>query len=487
MQRLHTFILTTHRILGSLLSILFAMWFLSGLVMIYHTFPRVNKADKWSKMENLKSFRDLPAWEEIQASLPANEAIKHVTLNENLGQLIFHIQTDKDSYEQTADFSERTTVNASLIRQAVSKWNQSPIERIDTLFTLEQWIPFGALKQHFPIYKYYFADQDKHQLYISSKTAEVLQYTSREERCWAWLGAIPHWIYFTSLRQDVDRWITVVVVLSGIGCFFCLTGLYLGIHDIRLARHQRKLSPYKKFWYKWHHLIGTFFGLFVLTFCFSGMMSLVRVEDLGIRSRLDFNPHQRLRQMKPVSYPLDYREVIHAYPHQIRQLEWKQFGSIPFYQIWTDSGQVCVDARYPQSIKPLSITAEEIRSILQEVHGEEATLKIEWQTELDTYYISRKKEVSLPVWKVSIEDADASCYYIDPYSGEYKYIGRPARWQHWLYPAMHSLQIPGIATHNWLWHMIMWSLMLGGTFISLSGVWLTVKYIRRKIKSRHWK
>ena len=161
MQRLHAFILTTHRILGSLLSILFAIWFLSGLVMIYHSFPRVNKTDKWSKMENLKDFGNLPAWEEIQASIPADERIKRITLNENLGQLVFYIQTDKGNYERTADFSERTTVNVTHIRQTVSKWNQSPIERIDTLYTLEQWIPFGALKQHFPIYKYYFADQDK--------------------------------------------------------------------------------------------------------------------------------------------------------------------------------------------------------------------------------------------------------------------------------------------------------------------------------------
>ena len=76
MHKLHSFILTAHRILGTLLSILFCMWFLSGLVMIYHYFPRVNKTDKWSKMENLKDFGNLPAWEEIQASIPADERIR---------------------------------------------------------------------------------------------------------------------------------------------------------------------------------------------------------------------------------------------------------------------------------------------------------------------------------------------------------------------------------------------------------------------------
>lgn len=482
MQRLHAFILTTHRILGSLLSILFAIWFLSGLVMIYHSFPRVNKTDKWSKMENLKDFGNLPAWEEIQASIPAAERIKRITLNENLGQLVFYIQTDKGNYERTADFSERTTVNVTHIRQTVSKWNQSPIERIDTLYTLEQWIPFGALKQHFPIYKYYFADQDKHQLYVSSKTAEVLQYTNREERCWAWLGAIPHWIYFTSLRQDIDRWIAVVVTLSGIGSLFCLTGLYLGIRDIRLARRQQRLSPYKKWWYKWHHLVGTFFGVFVLTFCFSGMMSLVRVEDFGIRSRLDFNPHQFLNEMKVDSYLLDYRKVIQACPHPIRQFEWSQFGSIPLYQTQTDNGIITWDARQADSVKVLNLTATDVRQVLQDIHGEQSQIEIQWLTEQETYYTSRKKQLPLPVWKVQIKDSDASCYYIDPAHGTYRYVNRPARWQHWMYPAWHSLQIPGLVTRPWFWFLLMWFLMLGGTFVSISGCWLTIKYIQRKIK-----
>lgn len=81
------------------------------------------------------------------------------------------------------------------------------------------------------------------------------------------------------------------------------------------------ISPYKKFWYKWHHILGVLFGLFVLTFCFSGMMSLARVQDWGLKAKLDINPVQELRKMapSPLDYPLDYRAVVQAYPGQIRQ------------------------------------------------------------------------------------------------------------------------------------------------------------------------
>ena len=145
------------------------------------------------------------------------------------------------------------------------------------------------------------------------------------------------------------------------------------------------------------------------------------------------------------------------------------------------------DARCTDSLKPLNLTPEDIRDVLQSIHGKEANLKIEWLNEQDTYYVSRKRKLTLPVWKVQIDDADASCYYIHPYSGEFRYVNRPARWQHWAYPALHSLQIPELTTHPRLWYLIMWILMLGGTFVSLSGFWLAIQYIRRKIKSRRWK
>jgi hypothetical protein len=52
-----------------------------------------------------------------------------------------------------------------------------------------------------PIYKLYFTNPEKQQLYISSKTGEVLQFTDKAQRSWAWLGAIPHKFYFPFIRQ----------------------------------------------------------------------------------------------------------------------------------------------------------------------------------------------------------------------------------------------------------------------------------------------
>ena len=76
----------------------------------------------------------------------------------------------------------------------------------DTLHALDQWIPFGYLRKEFPIYKFSFQDARKQQIYVSSQTGNVLQWTDRPARIWAYLGAIPHWVYFTGLRQHQPAW-----------------------------------------------------------------------------------------------------------------------------------------------------------------------------------------------------------------------------------------------------------------------------------------
>lgn len=49
-----------HRILGTLLCILFLMWFLSAFVMMYHRFPRVSAKEKMQKLEMLSQAGGLP-------------------------------------------------------------------------------------------------------------------------------------------------------------------------------------------------------------------------------------------------------------------------------------------------------------------------------------------------------------------------------------------------------------------------------------------
>ena len=88
----------------------------------------------------------------------------------------------------------------------------------------------------------------------------------------------------------------------------------------------------------------------------------------------------------------------------------------------------------------------------------------------------------LPVWKITVADADGSCYYIHPETGIVKYVNTPARWKYWMYTALHRMRIGVLNSDATLRKSVLWVLLLGGTVCSLSGVILGVRYLRRKAR-----
>ena len=479
MNMLTRFLLTFHRILGTLLCLLFFVWFASGLVMINHSrFPRIDQADRIAKFGQLDPSA-LPSPDSLRKMLP--QQIEGLTLDNYLDLTAFHAKSGAETTDIAADSTTSLPVmNWERINNIVALWNTSPILKVDTLHKLDQWIPFGRNKAHLPVYKFYFDDQERHQMYVSSQTCEPIQYTDKESRFWAWLGPIPHWIYFTSLRQNTELWCDVVIWLSGIGCLMVIAGLYLGIRDFRLARKRQAVTPFKKFWYKWHHVLGLFFGIFVLTFCFSGMMSLADVEDIGIRPKLEISPREELRKMapSPIDHPLDYRKVVSEYASQIKQLEWSSFGNIPLYVVHTADKDITIDARQTDNVMPLALTEEDVKSVVSSIHGSEE-MTVSLMEEYDHYYLSRSGRLALPVWKVKIDDVDKSCWYVNPANGQSRYYNTPSRIGRWTYSALHSFSIKFLVDRPWLWNILMWGLMILGLCISFSAIPLAVRYIVR--------
>lgn len=473
-----------HRILGTALSILFLVWFLSGIVMIYHTFPRVYANEQIAHMESLGS-ESLPCIDSIQARLPQGEELRGLSVNRFLGQTIIHVQTSKGVIDLPANNGESLPdVNWDLVERTAKAWCDAPVAKVDTLRDLEQWIPFGSMRKDLPIYKFHFDDEARTQLFISSQTGKVLQETTRENRFWAWLGAIPHWVYFTWLRQDSKLWSDVVVWLSGIGCIMVIAGIYMGVRSWLFARKRGKgLSPYKNRWFRWHHVTGFVFGLFALTFAYSGMMSLASVQDFGIKPKLDFNPSMALRQMKPLpqTYVTDYRSAIAVYP-EVRQIDWSSWGSVPFYTLhMPQNKKLYIDARCTE-VKPLNMSQNDIETVIRQIHGDQAAISSSMLQEYDNYYINRKRSLPLPVWKVKVSDADNSTYYVDPQSGQQRYMSTPGRLNFISYQALHTLSFKVLVDHPTLWYIVMWMLQLGGAIVSATGVWLAVKYLIRLFK-----
>src|SRR5260221_294667 len=118
-------------------------------------------------------------------------------------------------------------------------------------------------------------DADRPDLYVRSRTGEVVQRTRFGERMWNWVGAVVHWIYFTPLRKSWSAWNQTVWWLSFAALLSSGVGTWLGLLRMvsNRAAGRRGLSPFRG-WMRWHHVIGLFASVIVVAWIFSGWLSM---------------------------------------------------------------------------------------------------------------------------------------------------------------------------------------------------------------------
>ncbi len=129
-----------------------------------------------------------------------------------------------------------------------------------------------ALIKHRPLYRIALNDAPGTELYVSSTTGEVVLATTHHERIWNYVGSVAHWIYPTILRSNAAAWSKTVWTLSLVALIAAVAGVVLGV--IRLQVSRRGLQTPFRGWHAWHHVLGLFSATFVLTFIFSGWLSM---------------------------------------------------------------------------------------------------------------------------------------------------------------------------------------------------------------------
>lgn len=128
-----------HRILGTLLCILFLMWFLSAFVMMYHRFPRVSAKEKMQKLDMLSQTGDsLPDISSVTARLPRGVKVRSTILNLNAGHPEFSFSTTKGTLHFLADSTisrPSLTVNTCTGQQLCGVLLPLPVSTPSTLWT----------------------------------------------------------------------------------------------------------------------------------------------------------------------------------------------------------------------------------------------------------------------------------------------------------------------------------------------------------------
>ena len=231
-------------------------------------------------------------------------------------------------------------------------------------------------------------------------------------------------------------------------------------------------------------MTGIVFGLFALTWVFSGMMSLADPPEWLVKEHQKYPVRQTMEALAPppTAYPLDYKALISQYDGRAIEIRWSHFFGLPTYEIVLSGAErLTIDATTAQ---PLALTEAQATEAVRRIHGDDAVIRTEQLNEYDTYYLDRKRRLELPVWKVSVENEDRSCYYITPSNGRLREYNTRRRTHFWMYSALHALRFKFLTEHPVLWTTVMWMLLLGGAFVSLSGVVLGVKYIVRLFRRK---
>lgn len=465
-KRLRRWLYLAHRWLGILTGLLFATWFVSGVVMMYVGFPRLTDAERRAGLPPI-------AWDRVavepEAALAraglARGAVRRLELAMLDAEPVWRL-TPWEGPHRTLSAADGHAIDIVPAERALAAAAHHPAAVTVTdlgLAARDQWtVPqrFDPLR---PFHRIALGDAADTHLYVSAATGEIALDATGHERFWNWFGAVPHWIYFTPLRAQRDLWRDVVLWLSGIGIVGAVTGLVVGVMRVRLRKRyaRGKVTPYRG-WMAWHHLGGLVAGTTLVTFIVSGWISM--------------NPNRWFSPREPDRAALErYAGPAEPWPDLDRVALAAACPDAREARLARLDGQArvllaCADGRVLPCCgappDPARIAAAAARLL-----PEAAPPVIERLASEDLYWYGHHHARLLPVLRVRFADPSATWFHIDPATGEVlNRTDRSNRIYRWLFNAPHSFDFGPLLRHRPAWDLLLIGLSAGGLLISVTGV-----------------
>jgi hypothetical protein len=509
----------THRWLGIAGGLVFIAWFASGIVMMYARMPELTDDERLARLAPIDpsqarvSIADAaraaaacgaggPSCDQVRIAMLGDRLVYRVhsrgqwtTIFAGSGEPLHEISAD-----QAIDLARRFAPEHA----ATLRYDAFIVEP-------DQWTLSGESRRGLPLHRIALGDPADSEIYISSRTGDVVMKTTRAERRWAYAGAVLHWIYFTPLRKHGELWTQVIIWGSLVGCIMCVTGLLWGVvrfspsARFRLKREQSH-TPYAGLM-RWHHYAGLLVGLVSFTWVFSGMLSMDPIPSIpgtgptrqqrdavsGGPLRLEAITIERVRQALgapergalrapvaqlspvPVAQPpstlalsQSKRERSGQASRAAKEIELAQFRGEPFL--------IARDA-------PVRFDRDTLLAAARAAMPDADITDTAWLDEYDAYYYDRSRALSLPVLRVRYADPQRTWLYLDPRRGAIvRKEERLTRLNRWLYHGLHSLDFPFLYYHRPLWDIVVIALSLGGLVLSATTLVPAVHRLRR-----HWR
>jgi hypothetical protein len=468
-------LLFLHKWLGVALALLFLMWFVSGIVLYYVPFPNLTQAERLTALPPLQLSSGCCLTAQ-QAATRAGVDFSAVRLGMLADQPVWRLLTkdpkrwqavDARSGQRLPSLSDDAAIK---VAEQFSGRHAISAERIER----DQWTVPQGLDPYRPLLKIAMDGEDGLELYVSPTAAEVVRDTRRSERFWNWIGAVPHWIYFTELRRWPQVWHQVVVWLSLPGTLLALTGVALGIWQLFL--NKSRWIPYRKFWMRWHHILGLTAGIVTVTWIFSGLLSMnpfsvftargatpsERAQWSGITANAIINPATALQLASGIV---------------TKEIDLIQFDGQAWYRLRgaPDQPQVLVRADTDNKEVLSALPDESLRAMLTGLRKQDvsdAPSMSQLDAFDDLYYTQEQNDntrYTRPLPVLRAQWSDGIVMYVDPASARVLLRADDStRWQRLLYNGLHSFDFAPLVAHPWLRGTLIVLLSLLGTALCVT-------------------
>lgn len=309
-----------HRWTGIAGCLLMALWFLSGVVMLFVGYPKLTPWERLGALPPLAAGGLLspeaalaadigvaagPAGGSAQASAadppaqpgPRLATARSLVLTTIAGQPRYLLR-ETDGQFRVLEANGNTArpgspVSAEAALAEARSYLPGAIAHYAGQVAEDRWTHSRGLDAHRPLHKVEMESGGQDPagggelgavtLYISGTTGQLVLDAPLAQQRWNYLGAWLHWLYLFRDRPVAPAWSWTVILLSALCTLTALSGTVVGLWRWRFGSRYASgsRSPYRAGWMRWHHLIGLLFAAFVCTWIFSGLMSMnpLRIFD----------------------------------------------------------------------------------------------------------------------------------------------------------------------------------------------------------------
>jgi len=475
MVALRKFLILTHRYLGIAVCLLFVMWFISGIAMIF--------ARGMPGLTPDVRLQHLPVLNTSAIKVAASEASEKAQLERSPNRAILLTVMDRPAYRFAIGRSTTTvfadtgdvleSVGETEAMTIASRFMNVPPTELHyegELVEPDQW----TLEERriLPAHKISVEDAAGTVLYVSEETAEVALLTTRGSRALAWFAAIPHWMYFATLRQNGPVWRQVVLWTSGAATVLAVIGIILGFtqYSTRYAGLMR-----------WHYVTGVVFGVFCLTWVFSGLLSMEPffwASGGGTGDRI-------AQALRGGTMELSHFPKLDLPAAEVKEVEFLRIQDGQYYLLRSDSFDRFLVSADSSQIRHDRFSTESLMDRVKKGNPDVPIVESALLSNYDSYYHSSERKPPLPVLRVKFADPDATWVYVDPHMSQIvTRFTRRERLQRWIYHGLHSLDFNFWYYQGPVWTSVMVLLNAGGAMLSIIGVVLAMKRVTRGIRRR---